>query len=252
MSILTIIILSGVSLVAGFIDSIAGGGGLLTIPAFILAGVPPQMALGTNKFQATLGTSVATINFFHKGKISIKIVLSGIVFALAGAFIGSRLIISFSPELAGRIIVFMLPIGMVATLFPRKNITGQRTLTNSDLFVKIPLICLIIGFYDGFFGPGTGSFLTILFYLFLHLNLTEANANAKVFNFISNLGALTAFLISSKVFFQIAIPMALTNMIGNYIGSHLAIKKGDKLIKFFLIIVLVILSITLIYKYFIR
>ncbi len=251
MEVQIILILSLVGFFAGFIDSIAGGGGLLVLPAFLIAGVPPQIALGTNKFQGTLGTSVSTINFIHKGKVSYKVVISGIFFALLGAFIGSKLILSFDPEMVGKIIIFLLPLGIVGTLYPRKNSIQSHHLSKIDFILKIPLICLIIGFYDGFFGPGTGSFLTLAFYVFMKLNLIEATANAKVFNFMSNLGALVSFIISGKVFFTLGLPMALANMAGNYFGSHLVLKKGEGIIKIFLIVILVILSVTLIWKYFI-
>lgn len=246
-----IILLSLVGFTAGFIDSIAGGGGLLTIPAFIIAGVPPKIALGTNKFQATLGTSISTGNFIHKGKVSLKIVTSGILFALVGSFIGSKVIISLNPDIVGKIIVFLLPLGIIATLTPRKVTIESQILSKTDIFIKVPVICLIIGFYDGFFGPGTGSFLALSFYVFMKLNLIEATANAKVFNFLSNLGALAAFISSGKVLYSLGLPMALCNMAGNYLGSHLVLKKGSKVIRIFLLIVLAILSITLIWKFFI-
>lgn len=251
MEIYAVVLLTLVSFAAGFIDSIAGGGGLLTIPAFLIAGIPPQVALGTNKFQATLGTSISTINFIHKGKVSFKIVFSGILFALVGSYIGSKVILSFDPNLAGRIIVFLLPLGILATLLPKKGVVSSKTLSRVDIFVKVPLICGLIGFYDGFFGPGTGSFLALSFYSLMKLNLIEATANAKVFNFVSNLGALAAFIIGGKVLFLLGLPMAAANMAGNYFGSHLVLKKGAKVIKFFLIVVLVILCATLVFKYFV-
>lgn len=250
MTIIQISILSVVGFMAGFVDSIAGGGGLIIIPSFLIAGIPPQWALGTNKFQATLGTSIATINFIHKKKVSVSVILSGILFALGGAYTGSRLILTLDPNIVGKIIIFMLPLGMFATLMPKRVTISHKNLSKLDIFLKIPLICLIIGFYDGFFGPGTGSFLTISFYIFINLNLIEATANAKVFNFVSNLGALVAFIYSGKVLFLLAIPMALANMAGNYLGSHLVLKKGDKIIKLFLILVLITLTVTLIGRYF--
>ncbi|QEN03513.1 hypothetical protein EW093_01955 [Thiospirochaeta perfilievii] len=243
-------ILTIVGFIAGFIDSIAGGGGLIALPAYLLAGVPPQVALGTNKFQGTLGTSVATINFIRNGKVSVKIVLSGIFFALSGAFIGSKLILTLDVEVVGRVIIFLLPLGIFATLYPRQGVMPFKQLGPRDYLLTIPIICLSIGFYDGFFGPGTGSFLTLAFYTFLKLNFVEANANAKVFNLMSNLGALISFLIGGKVLFILAIPMALSNMVGNFVGSHLVLKQGEKVIKFFLIIILIILIITLAIKYF--
>lgn len=250
MSIFTIALLTIVGFCAGFIDSIAGGGGLLTLPAFLIAGIPPQASLGTNKFQATLGTSISTTNFIHKGKVSFKVVISGIFFALFGSYLGSKIILSISPDIVGKIIVFLLPFGILATLYPKKETIRSQTLKTIDIIFKIPLICLIIGFYDGFFGPGTGSFLALSFYFFMKIDLIEATANAKVFNFISNLGALAAFIAGGKVMYTVGIPMAVANMIGNYFGSHLVLKKGAKVIKLFLLIVLIILCITLIWKYF--
>ncbi len=252
MEIYVVVILILVSFFAGFIDSIAGGGGLLTIPAFMIAGLPPQVALGTNKFQATLGTSISSLNFIHKKKVSLKIVLSGILFALVGAFIGSKVILAIDPDIVGKIIIFLLPLGVFATLCPRKATIYSHTLTKVDLLIKIPLICLIIGFYDGFFGPGTGSFLALAFYVFMKLDLIEATANAKIFNFISNLGSLAAFIYSGKVIFTLGLPMALSNMAGNYLGSHLVLRKGAKVIKFFLIVVLALLCLTLIWKFFLQ
>lgn len=245
-----ILALTLVSFIAGFIDSIAGGGGLIMLPSYLLAGLPPHYTLGTNKFVGTLGTGVAVVNFIRKGKLSVKIVISGITTALLGAYIGSRLILLFDANLVGQVIVFLLPIGIVLTLVPKKKIVVKESLKSKDLFIKIPLICLIVGFYDGFFGPGTGAFLALAFNVFLRLNLVEATAHAKVFNFISNLGALVAFVFSGKVYYLLALPLVASGMLGNYLGSNLAIKKGDKFIKFFLLIVIVILIVTLITKYF--
>ena len=117
------------------------------------------------------------------------------------------------------------------------------------MLFKVPLICSVIGFYDGFFGPGTGSFLAISFYAFIGLNLIEATANAKIINLATNIGALASFVIAGKVIYLIAIPLAVSNMIGNHIGSRIVLEKGEKIIKMFLIIVLAMLMVTLILKY---
>ena len=249
-SILAIIILSVISFLAGFIDSIAGGGGLLMLPSYLLAGLPPHFAMGTNKFVHTFGTSASIYNFIRKGKASLKIILSGIIFALVGAFIGSKIILLFDQNTVSKIIALLLPFGIIATLYPKKNILKKENLKKTDLYFKIPIICFTTGFYDGFFGPGTGAFLAISLHIFLKLNLVEATANAKIFNFLSNLGALVAFMISGKIFYMIALPLVVTNILGNYIGSHMAIKKGEKFIRLFLMIVLLILFGTLVWKFF--
>lgn len=243
------IILSAVSFIAGLIDSIAGGGGLLLLPSLLLAGLPPQVALGTNKFASSIGTGTALINFILKKKVVWKIAASGIAFSLFGSFIGTKTILIFNNEIVGRIIIFLLPLAMIITLIPQKERATGNEPSRFDITVKIPFICLFIGFYDGFFGPGTGSFLIIAFYMFIGLGLVQSSATAKVFNLASNLGALVIFVLGGKVIFLIGIPLAIANIAGNYLGSNLAIKKGANTVKFFLLLSLTILMISLIWKY---
>ena len=243
-------LLSAVAFSAGFIDSIAGGGGLLMVPALLMAGLPPQLALGTNKFSSTLGTSMAVANFIHRKKVVFKIVGIGLFFTLLGGFLGGKAILALDPSTVGKVIVGLLPVGIAAVLVPKKNSVSKPPAQGRELWVIVPLICLILGFYDGFFGPGAGSFLALGFHFLLRLDLVQSTANAKVFNFLSNLSALTAFLMAGKVIFSIGLPMAVCAMGGNYIGSHLAIKKGDRFIRFCLIGVLFLLLISLAAKYF--
>ena len=243
------IILSAVSFLAGFIDSIAGGGGLLLVPSIMLAGFPPQVALGTNKFASSVGTGTALINFILKKKVVWKIAASGIAFSLLGSFIGTKTILFFNNETVGRIIIFLLPLAMLITLIPQKERATGNEPSRFDITVKIPFICLFIGFYDGFFGPGTGSFLIIAFHIFIGLGLVQSSATAKVFNLASNLGALTVFIMGGKVVYLLGISLAIANIAGNYLGSNLAIKKGANTVKFFLLLSLTILMISLIWKY---
>lgn len=245
------LILSGVSFLAGFVDSIAGGGGLIMLPALLLAGIPPQNSLGTNKFGSTFGTGVALANFVRSKKVIWGIATVGVVFTLSGSFLGTKTILLFSNEVIGKIIVFLLPLAVLGALAPRKERALNETLSKWDLYFKVPLICFSIGFYDGFFGPGTGSFLIIAFYVWIGINLVHASATAKVFNFLSNVAALTVFLIEGKVLFWLGVPLAIANIIGNYLGSMLAIKKGSRVVKGFLMVSLTILFISLIWKYFV-
>jgi len=245
-----VLLLCGAFFVAGFIDSIAGGGGLITLPSLLFAGIPPQLALGTNKLASSLGTGTAVINFLINKKMLWKVILAGIAFSLIGSFAGSKTILLLDPDLVGKIIIFLLPLGIIATLIPRKGKVNNNELTKIDYWIKIPIICLTIGFYDGFFGPGTGAFLTLAFFFFTKMKLIQATANAKVFNFMSNIGSLVAFLIGGKVLFLISIPLALSNMAGNFFGSRLAIKKGEKIIRFFLILAFALLLISLVWKYY--
>ena len=244
------LLLSGVSFLAGFIDSIAGGGGLILLPALLLAGIPPQIALGTNKFGSTFGTGVALANFIRNKKVIWGIALVGVLFTLTGSFLGTKTILLFSNRVVGKIIVILLPLAVLGTVAPRKGRTLNGVLTKWDLCLKVPLICFTMGFYDGFFGPGTGSFLIILFYVLIGLNLVQASATAKVFNFISNIVALTVFFGKGKVLLWLGVPLAIANIIGNYFGSMLAIKKGSQVVRAFLVVSLTILFISLVGKYF--
>lgn len=243
------IILSAVSFLAGFIDSIAGGGGLLLLPSLLLAGIPPQVALGTNKFASSIGTSAALINFILKKKVVWEIAASGIAFSLLGSLIGTKTILLFNNETVGKIIIFLLPLAMLITLMPQKEHEIKSDLSSMDLYIKIPLICFFIGFYDGFFGPGTGSFLIIAFYISIGLGLVKSSATAKVFNLASNIGALIIFILGDKVIYLLGIPLAIANIAGNYFGSNLAIKNGSNTVRFFLLLSLTILMISLIWKY---
>lgn len=245
-------VLSAVSALAGFIDSIAGGGGLLLIPALLFAGIPPQTVLGTNKFASTMGTSVAFLNFVRNGKVVWRIAAAGILFSLTGSLLGSKTILVFQNETVGRIIVGLLPLSVLSLFWPRKNRPLTDHLTSRDLWIRVPPICFVIGFYDGFFGPGTGSFLIMAFYLLVGLDLIRASATAKAFNLASNIGAITIFLIEGKVIFFLGVPLAVANIAGNYLGSSLAIKRGSNTVKIFLFISLSILFASLFWKYFIK
>ncbi|MBP2650945.1 MAG: hypothetical protein H6Q74_1770 [Firmicutes bacterium] len=247
----TTIILIAVSFGAGFIDSIAGGGGLLLLPALLVAGVPPQLTLGTNKFASSFGTTIAFINFVRNKKVVWRIVAVGLLFCLFGSAIGTKSVLLFSNESIGKIIVILLPLAMLATLVPRKTRTVTGELPNNGIYLKVPFINFFIGFYDGFFGPGTGSFLILAFYLFMGLDLVRASATAKAFNLASNISALLIFLLNGKVLFYLGIPLALANIAGNYLGSSLVLTIGSKVVKICLFISFITLTISLVFKYFI-
>ncbi|PED07024.1 hypothetical protein COL30_12230 [Bacillus pseudomycoides] len=238
---------------AGFIDSIAGGGGLIMVPAFLLSGLPAQTALAQEKLVGTIGTVAAITNYMKDKKIIWKVVGSGIVSALIGAYVGAKLILFFDEELVGKLIVFLFPLGLLFTILPKKQ-SKKSNLNLSEVkyaFLSVFMVCFFAGFYDGFFGPGTGSLMIILFHYILKFSLVEASATSKIFNFASNVGALIAFIIAGKVLFLKGIPMIIGNILGNYVGSRLAIKQGDKIIRATLIGSLSLLFISLLYKYFI-
>lgn len=246
-----ILLLAGMSFVAGFVDAVAGGGGLILMPSLLVAGIPPQLALGTNKFAGMFGTATALLNFSRNKMVLWKIAAVGLAFSLIGSVLGTRAILYFNQATVAEIILYLLPVSAILTFLPKKRIrTSSTALSRANLYVHLPMICLTIGFYDGFFGPGTGTFLILGFYIFLGLHLINASAVAKVFNLASNIGSFFTFLVAHKVLFSVGIPIAVANITGGFIGSRLAIKGGQRIIRAFLVIVFIILFMTLLMKYF--
>ncbi len=244
-----LVLLCGMSFIAGFVDSIAGGGGLLLLPSFLLAGLPPQSALGTNKFSAMFGTATALVNFALQKKVLWKIAAIGVPFTMIGAVSGTKLVLFCDQATTAKMILFLLPVTALLTFLPKKRLkTSLAEFSKTNLYVHVPLMCGIIGFYDGFFGPGTGTFLIFGFYLFLGLHLIQASAIAKVFNLASNISSFTTFALAGKVIYTLGLPIAFANMLGGYLGSHLAIRRGQRLIRWLLFAVFFLLFVTVIFK----
>lgn len=212
---------------AGFVDSIAGGGGLITLPALLLCGLPPHMILGTNKFSTTLGTLAAFFSYLRSGLVEKSIAPVGFGSAFLGGAAGSGLALCLDNAVLGKVLLFMLPVGIVISLmtgFGKK----ERPLEKTLLGLKVFLIGFPIGVYDGFFGPGTGSFMIIALNIVLGLGLVRASATTKVMNLASNAGALCSFAAGGVVLYPLAIPCALANIAGNLCGAHLAVRVGAR------------------------
>lgn len=250
--IIGILVLTLCAFVAGFLDSIAGGAGLVLVPSFIIAGIPPQFALGQEKLVSTIGTFSAIFNYFSNKKIVWKIVVYGVPAALIGSFIGGKVILSFDEAIVGMIIFALIPVGFILSFIKKKEkkeITEDLQLSKKTMYFILPIVCLAIGFYDGFFGPGTGSFLIIALNYIIGLSLIQSSATAKIFNLASNIGAFIVFFINGKMLLLIGIPMIIASILGNYVGSKLSLKNGDKIIKPLIATSILILFITLGIKY---
>ena len=234
--------------VAGFVDAIAGGGGLIVLPTLLLLDLPPHYALSTNKFSATLGTASALQTFALSGFVLWKMALKGVFFSLGGAFIGSMLTLAIAPDRLSTILTLLLPIAFIISLTPKpfRKISTPCSVPNWKLF----LICFVIGLYDGFFGPATGTFLIFAFHYFLAVELLQASATAKVLNLASNLASTLTFIGTGTMIWMLALPMAAGSILGNILGSKFAIKKGSESVRHFLSFSLFLLMATLLYKYF--
>ncbi len=225
-----LIFLFFVGLAAGFIDSIAGGGGLISLPALLSVGMPPQMALGTNKLQGTFGALTAARNFIRHGKVDLKACLLGIFTTLVGASVGALMIQRLDPIFLNHLVPVLLLLVLIYTVFYKSsNIDGKKPKMTHGLFFLI--FGFSLGFYDGFFGPGTGSFWTASLMLFLGFNMIKAVGVTRVMNFTSNVVALSVFAIGGNVYFKEGIIMAIGQIIGSRFGSGLAIKKGTRFIR---------------------
>ena len=218
---------------AGLVDAIAGGGGLISLPAYLIAGLPPHVALANNKMSSCFGTLFSTARYFKHGMIDVRVAVVGAVFALIGSNLGTLAVLKINPFFLNYLLVVLIPIITVFTFlnkgFGHKNTSGDFSLTYKILLAS--LAGLIIGFYDGFFGPGTGAFLILFFTLVLKYDFTVANGNTKVINLASNVASLATFIFNGKVLFLIGIPAALAGIAGNLIGSKIVVKKGNKVIR---------------------
>jgi len=232
---------------AGFVDSIAGGGGLITLPSLLLCGIPPHMVLGTNKFSTTLGTAAALVSYLRSGLVEKSAALVGFLAAFLGGAAGSGLALYLDSAVLGKVLLFMLPIGIAVSLltgFGKK----ERPLPKHWLSLKVFLVGFPLGVYDGFFGPGTGSFMIIALNLVLGLGLVRASATTKVLNLASNAGALCSFAAGGVVLYALAIPCALANIAGNLCGARLAVRAGSGIVRVFLYIALLLLFGTLVWR----
>ncbi|NEN75321.1 TSUP family transporter [Pelistega sp. NLN82] len=237
------------SFVAGYIDAIAGGAGLILIPSFLMVGLPPQLALGQEKLVSTIGTIAAIKNFMKSSAIIWQIVPVGIISALLGAYLGAEAILILPTHVINYIIFALLPLGLLATLFKGKLLAKNPSGTEiKKSALAVFITCLIVGFYDGFFGPGTGSIFIIALFIINKLPLLQASATSKIFNFASNIGAFVSFLIAGKMAFLIGIPMIIANLLGNHFGSLHAIHSNGEIIKKVLVITVGLLMLSLAYK----
>ena len=239
--------------IAGFVDSIAGGGGLIVLPALLLCGIPPHLAMGTSKFATSMGTALALFNFARNNLVLWRVASVGVAFALLGAYGGSRMALMLDSAVMGKVLVALLPVGMAMTLVPKKEQPGALDMPDSGwrFWFGVPMTSVLVGMYDGFFGPGAGSFYILAFHWVLRMGLIEASATSKVFNLASNVGSLIAFLISGQVLFALALPMAAASMAGNWMGSRLAIRVGSSVVRKCLVVSLSLLLATLVWRYFI-
>ena len=245
------IMLFAASLLAGFIDAMAGGGGLITLPALLAAGLPPQLALGTNKFQSSFGSFSASLHFIRKGHADWKTARTGVIFTFIGAAFGAWLVTMLPSGLLSKVIPFLLLGIVVYFIFSPDlgKLDKKPKIPHMQFFIPAGMV---LGFYDGFFGPGTGSFWAVALMLICGYNMVKATAYTKIMNFTSNIASLLVFLVKGQVFFQIGIVMAIGQFTGARLGSSMVIKNGSRIIRPVFITAVLCIVGSLIYRNFFK
>ena len=217
------------ALIAGAVDAIAGGGGLICLPALLAMGLPPHAALGTNKGQAFWGVAAALATYGRHGQVDRRQAVWSFPLGLAGSFAGAAAALSV-PAAVLRPVVLCLLVGAAGFLLLRQPRAEPGGATHERRRRVAALLSLVIGGYDGFFGPGTGTFLIVGFVL-CGASLPEATADAKVVNFASNLAAVIVFGLRRQILLGLALPMGAAQIVGGVLGARLAIRRGDRLIR---------------------
>lgn len=240
----TLALLALAGLAAGFIDSIAGGGGLLALPSLLLAGLDPVSALATNKLQGTFGTASATLAFWRKGLLRPRDHLAEIVTAFTGAALGVTAV-AYAPAqfLQAVMPVLLIVIAIYFALSPklRNDPHPPKIGIGFFSFALAPLIA----FYDGIFGPGTGSFFMASLVSLFGFGVIRATARTKLLNFTSNFAALIMFALGGKIVWVIGLTMGLAQLLGGWIGAHVAIANGAKVIRPLLVLVCIAMAVKL-------
>ena len=237
---------------AGLIDGISGGGGIISLPAYLLTGMPLSMAYGCNKMQSFLGTSASLAKYAKSGLVDLRPALIACVSAILGSMVSTNIMFYLNDDVKKIIVMVAMAFIITLTLLvSRFHLEGREMtkLTLTPTRVVLCLLCgLLLGLYDGFFGPGCGTIALMLFSLIFGYDMRVATGNGKVIIVVSNLIALVSYIAKGSIIYAIAIPASIANILGSYIGAHLAVKNGKRLVKWVLYLVAAVLVVQAILK----
>jgi uncharacterized membrane protein YfcA len=231
---LHIALLTVTAFAAGTVDAIAGGGGLLTLPALLASGLPPQVALGTNKGQSVFGSGSALLTYARRGLIDTRRACWVFPLGFIGALVGVEAVLHLSRETLRPVVIVLLVVAAAFVATRQNGVPHAAPPTQDPAPARLRAACLIalgVGCYDGFFGPGTGTFLIVLFMAVLKDSVVGASANAKVVNFASNLASVLWFAHAGSVDWSVALPMATGQLAGGYLGARLTVRNGQALVR---------------------
>ena len=244
---MALIVAVGVFL-ASFMDAIAGGGGIISVPTYLLAGVPMLMALGTNKVSSGIGTAVSTARFIKNGYIDWKLGIPSVALALVGSFVGTSIQLMIDEVYLQYLLLIVLPVVAFVVLRQRQFPEERGEIDRRKQCAIVWLASFVVGAYDGFYGPGTGTFLLLIYCNLAKMDVRTAGGNVKLVNLSSNIGAFVTSLRSGQVFLVLGLIGAVTSIAGHYVGSGLAIKNGSKIVRPTVVIVLILLAVKVVYE----
>lgn len=250
---LKIIFLCIAGFIAAFVDSIAGGGGLISLPAFLIAGIDPHLSLGTNKFASTTAAFTSSIKYAASGKVNFKLLKFLIPFTLTGAIFGVNAVMLVDKKyLSTLVLVLILCVGFYSIF--SKSIGAENKYNGYTLktIIEGAVFSFVIGFYDGFFGPGTGSFLIFAFINVFGFDFINAGGNARILNFVSNITALILFAVHGQINYLWGVPVAVFMITGAKLGTQYALKSGSKVIKPIFITMSMAVAVKMLFNIFIK
>ncbi len=245
---ITLLIVCPLVFLAGLVDSIAGGGGLISLTAYLLAGLPAHAALGTNKLSSSIGTAVATARLARGGYIDFKLAVPAAVGAVAGSAIGAKLALLTPDGIFQILLVVALPFVAFAVLRKRTLEAPEDAETSPRRqYVIVTVASVLLGAYDGFYGPGTGTFMLIAFTAAAKLPVKHASGEVKVANLASNVAALVTFFMHGAVWLGLGLAAAVFSIAGNYLGAGMVMKDGTKIVRPIIVAVLALLFVKVIF-----
>ncbi|MBU5626478.1 sulfite exporter TauE/SafE family protein [Oscillibacter sp. MSJ-2] len=228
---------------ASFVDAIAGGGGIVSLPTYLLAGLPMHMALGTNKVSASLGSIASTGRFLKNGYVTWSLALPAVVLALTGSALGTRLQLLIDEKYLQLLLLIVLPVVAFVVLRQRSFPEEPGEIDPKKQAAVVLAAALVIGSYDGFYGPGTGTFLLLIFTRWGKMDVRTAGGNVKVVNLASGLSSMVTAMLHGQVFWQLGLIATAASFAGHFVGAGLAIRNGSRIVRPVVLVVLVLLAV---------
>ncbi len=244
---MVLLVMAGVFL-ASFMDAIAGGGGIISLPAYLLAGLPVHTALGTNKMSAGLGTIASTARFLKNGYVDWSLAAPSVVLAIAGAHFGTRLQLLVADRYLQYLLLAVLPVVAFVVLRQRSFPEVRGEMARGKRLGIVLAASLLVGTYDGFYGPGTGTFLLLIYCDLAKLDVRTACGNVKVVNLSSNMGALATSLLHGQVFLALGCIGTAMSLLGHFLGSGVAMKSGSRIVRPAVLVMLTLLAVKVVHQ----